>query len=73
MLKSIHSARHILFCESLRRARKMAGLSQQEVAKRLKDIAFYPVLMPPEEFAALCKKDIDLMARAIKIAGLRAE
>jgi tripartite-type tricarboxylate transporter receptor subunit TctC len=44
-----------------------------EVAKRLKDIAFYPVLMPTEEFAALRRKDIDLMARAIKIAGLKPE
>ena len=44
-----------------------------EVAKRLKDIAFFPVLMQPEEFTALRRKDIELMARAIKIAGLQAE
>jgi transcriptional regulator with XRE-family HTH domain len=35
MLKSIHSSRHMLFCESLRRARKRAGLSQERVAERL--------------------------------------
>lgn len=35
MLKSVHTARHKLFCESLRHARKAAGLTQQEVAKRL--------------------------------------
>lgn len=35
MLKSVHTARHKLFCGSLKRARKLAGLTQQEVAKRL--------------------------------------
>jgi transcriptional regulator with XRE-family HTH domain len=35
MLKSVHTARHTLFCESLKRARKAAGLTQQDVAKRL--------------------------------------
>ena len=35
MLKSVHTARHTLFCESLKRARKATGLTQQEVAKRL--------------------------------------
>lgn len=35
MLKSVHSARHKLFCESLKRARKNAGLTQQDVAKKL--------------------------------------
>lgn len=35
MLKSVHTARHKLFCESLKRARKLAGLTQQEVAKQL--------------------------------------
>ena len=35
MLKSVHSARHKLFCESLKRARKDAGLTQQDVAKKL--------------------------------------
>lgn len=35
MLKSVHTARHKLFCESLKRARKAAGLTQQDVAKRL--------------------------------------
>jgi tripartite-type tricarboxylate transporter receptor subunit TctC len=44
-----------------------------EVAKRLKEIAFYAVLMPTDEFTALRRKDIDLMARAIKIAGLKPE
>ena len=49
------------------------SIKNPDVAKRLKDIAFYPVAMPPEEFAALRRKDIDLMARAIRIAGLQAE
>lgn len=35
MLKSVHTARHKLFCESLKRVRKLTGLTQQEVAKRL--------------------------------------
>lgn len=35
MLKSVHTDRHRLFCESLKRARKAAGLTQKEVAKRL--------------------------------------
>lgn len=35
MLKSVHTARHRLFCESLKRARKTAGLTQVELAKRL--------------------------------------
>lgn len=35
MLKSVHTVRHKLFCESLKRARQAAGLTQQEVAKRL--------------------------------------
>lgn len=35
MRKSVHSARHKLFCESLKRARKDAGLTQQDVASRL--------------------------------------
>lgn len=35
MLKSVHTARHKLFCESLKRARKDAGLTQEDVAKKL--------------------------------------
>ena len=35
MLKSVHTTRHKLFCESLKRARKAAGLTQHEVAARL--------------------------------------
>lgn len=37
MLKSVHTARHRLFCESLKRARIAAGLTQQEVAKLLRE------------------------------------
>lgn len=35
MLKSVHTARHKLFCESLKRARKAAGITQHELADRL--------------------------------------
>ncbi|WP_428685376.1 helix-turn-helix domain-containing protein [Reyranella sp.] len=35
MLKSVHTARHKLFCASLKRARKDGGLTQQDVAKKL--------------------------------------
>lgn len=35
MLKSVHTARHRRFCESLRIARKRARLTQQELAERL--------------------------------------
>lgn len=35
MLKSVHTARHKLFCEGLKHARKAAGLTQEQVAKRL--------------------------------------
>ena len=35
MLKSVHTARHKFFCESLKVARKAAGLTQQQLAKRL--------------------------------------
>lgn len=37
MLKSVHTARHALFCESLKRARKAAGLTQEEMARRLRE------------------------------------
>ena len=37
MLKSVHSVRHKLFCESLKRARKAAGLTQHELAARLSE------------------------------------
>lgn len=49
------------------------SLKNPEVVKRMKDIAFFPVALPPEEFAALRRKDIDLMIRAFKIAGLQPE
>lgn len=37
MLKSVHTARHALFCESLKRARKAAGLTQVDVARLLRE------------------------------------
>lgn len=35
MLKSVHSKRQRLLCESLEKARREAGLTQAEVARRL--------------------------------------
>jgi transcriptional regulator with XRE-family HTH domain len=34
--KSLHSAEHVAFCDLMIKARKKAGLTQHEVAKRLK-------------------------------------
>lgn len=34
--KSLHSPQHVAFCALLVKARKTAGLTQQELAKRLK-------------------------------------
>ena len=49
------------------------AVNQPDVLERMRQIAFFPTANTPDEFAEQTKREIEVAARAIKIAGLEPE